>query len=188
MCASMCSKSPTCYDHTQGDVCFLRLLIREVGCEIRSLCSSAPKSCFHRFLSSLLYMSPSVSPLQPPPPCVSRRQWPCYRSFHTTLSSCAHLCHSSCLSHRFSPSLSFCLPSSLSQGQLCVIKCSTVAPLVHQRLCHPDGQIKNWFLRLIPCAGWMLSPSSLPSLSFTLSLPVLPTSYWCFMSSPVASS
>lgn len=53
--------------------------------------------------------------------------------------------------------LSLLLLFSSEQG-FCVIK-FIVVPLVDQ-LCHPDGQIKNWSIWLIPSNGWMLLPSS----------------------------
>lgn len=132
---------------------------------------SFPQSCFHRLF---FCVSPSVPPPKPTLLYYSPSHWPCYHPFHTTFSISvsppACPCHSACLSStpRLLTSFSFplCFSSSLSQRQFYVIK-SKVAPLVHQ-LCHPDGQIKNWFLRLIPYCGWMLLVSSLPSLAFNL--------------------
>lgn len=152
---------------------FFKLPVRVVGCEIGSLCSSAPQSCFHRFLSSVrhhlsLHHNLRLTISLP-------RQWPCYRPFHTPPSMSVFLSPSlpSCSSSSLFPPLSsllstsLCLSSSLVRRQFCVIK-SMVALLVGQ-LCHPDGQIKNWFLRLIPCTGWMLLPSSLPLLFHSFS-------------------
>lgn len=136
----------------------------------------------------LFSTSPSVSPPQPPPPHLSLSDSDLAIAHFTLLPPCqsfsplllVFLTLSTSLITSLHPSL--CLSSSLSLGQFCVIK-SMVALLVRQ-LC----QIKNWFLRLIPCTGWMLSPSSSPSLFYSLSFHALPTSYWCSICSSAASS
>lgn len=158
-------KPLTHYDHSVSSVwrmCVFSVLpVRVVRCEIECLSFSLPKPGFdfNRFLSSAHH---HLSPRHKlPPPML--RQWPCYCPRRTPLPSlpiplppCILYCLS--LPHHSAPCLS---SSPFSQGQFCVIN-SPVALLAHQ-LCHPYGQIKNWFLRLIPCTGWMR-----PSSSFAL--------------------
>lgn len=119
-CVCVHSKSPACCDHTPCAVSvFSRLPVRVVGCEIGSLCSSAPESCFHRFFSSSAHHHLSLH-------CnlhLSISLWDsdlAVAFFHTppfvsvspflslSLSFCppAYLPHSAHLSHHLSPALS----------------------------------------------------------------------------------
>lgn len=139
----------------------------EVWNRVSQLLATQPRAWFPHI--PLFGTSPSVSPAQPAPPTP-----------HSDLAIARFtLLHPPTTASPLPPCLLYylltplhhhsvlCLSSSpFSRGQFCVIN-SPVALLAHQ-LCHPYGQIKNWFLRLIPCTGWMRSSSSFtltPSLA-----------------------
>ncbi len=172
VCAHMCtgSKSPTCYDHTLYNVCVCFLGSRSEGGGVWNRVSLLliPPSLVSTD-SSLLHVTICLSTTTSTRPSLSQTVTllsPISHSFlQVSLSVSLSLSRPSCmssslfllLSHFSSP---LCFSSSCSRGQLCVIK--SMVALVVRQLCLPDGQIKNWFLRLIPCTGWMLLPSSLP--------------------------
>lgn len=124
---------------------------------------------------------PSTTWISPP------KHWPCCHPFHTL-----HISHPLLILP--TPPIIFLSVHHLRAlgGKFCVIHSKSMlacpqSALWACQLCHPDGQIKNWFLRLLPCAGWIPLTCPLPFV-FTLSLTPFPISHGHPIFSSVAFS